>query len=152
MSGFAAIGLHTPQCIHNVGGALRAIDCYRASLLVIGGTRFARVGTDTTKAWRRVPVLEMTDVMDGIPYDCVPVAVDLVPNAVPLFDYEHPKRAFYVFGPEHGTLGDSVLSRCRDRVMVPTNGCMNLAATVNVVLYARAQFLAKRAAEVRANG
>lgn len=38
---------------------------------------------------------------------------------------------------EDGTLREKILSRCRDRVMIPTNGCMNLAATVNVVLYDR---------------
>ena len=138
MSGFAAIGLHSPQYEVNVGGVLRAIDCYQAKLLAIGGTKFKRYVTDTTKAWRRIPVLHTDHVMDLIPFDCVPVAVDLVQDATPLFNYKHPPRAFYVFGPENGTLGASVLERCRDKIMIPTNGCMNLAATVNVVLYDRA--------------
>ena len=30
-----------------------------------------------------------------------------------------------------------MLSWCRDVVYIPTNGCMNLAACVNVVLYDR---------------
>jgi tRNA(Leu) C34 or U34 (ribose-2'-O)-methylase TrmL len=84
------------------------------------------------------------DVMNHIPHDCVPVAVDLVDNARRLPAYTHPERAFYVFGPEDGTLGKRVLERCRDRVMVPTKGCMNLAACVNVVLYDR---MCKRATE-----
>jgi tRNA(Leu) C34 or U34 (ribose-2'-O)-methylase TrmL len=54
-----------------------------------------------------------------------------------IINYVHPESAFYIFGAEDGTLGARVLERCRDRVMVPTNGCMNLAATVNVVLYDR---------------
>ena len=143
MSGFAAIGLHSPQYEVNVGGVMRAIDCYDAKLLVIGGSKFKRYVTDTTKAWRRIPVVHTAHVLDVIPFDCVPVAVDLVPDAVPLFNYKHPARAFYVFGPENGTLGAQVLSKCRDKIMIPTTGCMNLAATVNVVLYDRA---AKRAA------
>ncbi len=44
-----------------------------------------------------------------------------------------------MFGPEDGTLGDDVLSWCRDVIYVPTRYCMNLAATVNVVLYDRMQ-------------
>lgn len=48
-----------------------------------------------------------------------------------------PARAFYVFGPEDGTLGSDILSWCPQRLMVPTRTCMNLAATVNVVLYDR---------------
>jgi len=73
-----------------------------------------------------------------VPFDAVPVAVDLVADAIPLHAYQHPKRAFYVFGPENGTLGKRVLDRCRDRIFIPMNGCSNLAATANVVLYDRA--------------
>lgn len=29
------------------------------------------------------------------------------------------------------------MNGCRDIIYVPTNGCMNLAATVNVILYDR---------------
>ena len=60
-----------------------------------------------------------------------------VEGATSLVDYIHPERAFYIFGAEDATLGERVLSRCRDVIYVPTSGCMNLAATVNVVLYDR---------------
>ena len=46
-------------------------------------------------------------------------------------------RTFYVFGAEDATLGARTLSWCRDVIYVPTAGCMNLAATANVVLYDR---------------
>ena len=58
------------------------------------------------------------------------VAVDIIPDAIMLPKYVHPQRAFYVFGAEDATLGERVLSWCRDRVYIPTNGCMNLAAAV----------------------
>lgn len=51
--------------------------------------------------------------------------------------FQHPQRAFYVFGPEDGTLGKATLDWCQRRVMVPTRMCMNLAATVDVILYDR---------------
>lgn len=77
--------------------------------------------------------------MDFIPFDCVPVAVDLVEGAIPLPSYVHPERAFYVFGAEDATLGRKVTDRCRDKIYVPMAvGCLNLAACVNVVLYDRA--------------
>ena len=90
-----------------------------------------------TKAYRHIPFLQCSDVFEAIPFDCVPVAIDLVPGARPLPTYRHPERAFYVFGPEDGSLRPDILGRCRDIVMVPTARCMNLAATVNVVLYDR---------------
>jgi len=68
---------------------------------------------------------------------CVPVAVELVEGAKPLTEYKHPARAFYIFGPEDGTLKKKITDFCDDVVYIPTEGCMNLAATVNVVLYDR---------------
>lgn len=144
MRGYSVIALDNPKCPANIGGALRAAHCYGAASVIIGGARALRLKgliTDTMKTYRHTPVIMAPDVMDYIPYDCVPVAVDLVDGARDLRNYVHPERAFYVFGPEDGTLGKRVLDKCRDKVMVPTKGCMNLAATVNVVLYDR---LAKR--------
>lgn len=137
MRGFASVALDNPKCMANVGGALRACGVYGASLMVVSGSRFQRSRTDTMKAYRHMPVLRVGDVFDAIPYDCVPVAVDLLEDAKPLPDYTHPERAFYIFGAEDATLGQRITGRCRDKVFIPTTRCMNLAATVNVVLYDR---------------
>jgi len=135
--GFAAIGLHTPKDHHNIGSVLRAAGCYGAAMVAATGRRYQRARTDTQAAYRHMPLLQVDDLFSVIPHDCVPVAVDLVPGAVALPEYQHPPRAFYIFGPEDGTLGRAVVDRCRDTVMVPTAFCMNLAACVNVVLYDR---------------
>lgn len=138
MSGFAAVALSHPKYDSNIGGVMRAAQVYDVSLIVIEGDRSRTSDRfDTMKAYRSIPVIRPNDMFDGLPYDCVPVAVDLVPDAVSLVTFKHPKRAFYVFGPEDGTLGKRHLDKCKYRVMVPTKFCMNLAATVNVVLYDR---------------
>lgn len=137
--GYSVIALDNPKNDVNVGGALRAAECYGGSLVVLSGSR-VNYCSDTRKAYRHMPVIhQVGDLHECIPYDCVPVAVDLVEHARALPEYIHPERAFYVFGAEDATLGDRILSWCRDRVYVPTDGCMNLAATVNVVLYDRMQ-------------
>lgn len=135
--GYAAIGLHNPKTPANIGSVLRAAGCYSAAMVAISGKRYTRSSTDTMKAYRHLPVLQVDDLRDIIPFDCVPIAVDLIEGATALVSYVHPERAFYVFGPEDGTLDKSVLSWCRDITYIPTNRCMNLAATVNVVLYDR---------------
>ena len=140
MRGYSAVALDNPKTPANIGSALRACGCYGAAMLVLGGPRPDRLSkcpTDTHKAYRHLPTLMVPDVFDAIPYDCVPVAVDLVDNAQPLTTYKHPERAFYIFGAEDATLGARILDRCRDVIYVPTNRCMNLAACVNVVLYDR---------------
>lgn len=138
MRGFSSIGLVRPKDKSNIGSVLRAATCYNAALVAIESERSPiRASTDTTKAWRHKPVLRGEDLQAFIPYDAIPVAVDLVEDAESLIGFEHPERAFYVFGPEDGTLGKKHLSWCKKRVYVPTTHCMNLAATVNVVLYDR---------------
>lgn len=144
MRGYAAIGLDHPKTPANVGSALRAVGCYGAAMLAMTGERFKRAPTDTMAEWKHTPLIQTTDLRLVIPYDCVPVAVDLLPQARSLVGYTHPERAFYIFGPEDGTLGERITSWCRDVIYIPTTHCMNLAATVNVVLYDR---LCKRGAE-----
>ncbi len=141
--GFAAIGLHRPKDPLNVGEALRAAGCYGAAMIAASGMRYLRARTDTQAAHRHLPLLSCDNLRDVIPFGCVPVAVDLIDGAIALPDYKHPTSAFYIFGPEDGTLGPDVLEWCRDVIYVPTNYCMNLAATVNVILYDRAAKLHK---------
>lgn len=140
--GYAAIGIVNPKNGLNVGSVLRAAGCYGAAMVAVSGPRpgryLGRLPTDTQKAYRHMPLITCDDLHSVIPFDCVPVAVDLIEGAKSLFEYTHPERAFYIFGPEDGTLGKSVTAWCRDVIYVPTNYCMNLAATANVVLYDRA--------------
>lgn len=142
--GYAAVGLHMPKTPANIGSVLRAAGCYGAAMVAASGIRYKRAGTDTQASYRHMPLIQCDDLHALVPFDCVPVAIDLIDGAIPLQRYVHPERAFYVFGPEDGTLGKLVTGWCRDIVYVPTRHCMNLAATVNVVLYDR---MAKRCKE-----
>lgn len=65
------------------------------------------------------------------------VCVELVEGATPLPEFDHPDNAYYLFGPEDGTLDQAVIDRADAVVFIPTRGCLNLAAAVNVVLYDR---------------
>lgn len=151
--GFASIGLHRPKDAHNVGGAIRAAMCYDAASIAISGDRIGarqiRHAANTTAGYKHIPIMR-GELRDMIPYGATPVAVDLVDGATPLHEFYHPQSAFYIFGPEDGTLGEKVLEWCPRRVMIPTRFCMDLAATVNVVLYDRLAKSAERAARLAA--
>ena len=136
--GFACIGLVQPKTPANIGSVLRAAHAFGAASVTIEGTRYRRHPTDTSAAYGVLPLLHCDDMHGAIPFDCVPVAVELVDGAVSLVEYVHPPRAFYVFGAEDHTLSKRTLSWCRDVVQIPTAICLHLAATVNVVLYDRA--------------
>ena len=67
-------------------------------------------------------------VLDALPDECVPVAVERVAEATPLPEFEHPERAMYVFGPENGSLDETMIERCAHIVSIPGHECSNLAA------------------------
>ncbi|GAA0852707.1 RNA methyltransferase [Aliiglaciecola litoralis] len=134
------IGLINPKSPTNVGAVLRAAGCYGASRINYTGQRYdnaRRFSTDTKHASQHIPLQRVEDVFDNIDDSVRKVAIELVEGAVPLPHYQHHDATMYVFGPEDGTIPQSVLDRCDDILYVPTKGCMNLAATVNVLLYDR---------------
>ena len=149
MRGYACIGLDDVKNSINIGSVLRCAGNYGAIFVAISGQRYKKACTDTMKQYRHIPLLQVQDLKIVIPYDCTPVAVDLITGARNIIKYIHPERAFYIFGAEDATLGRRILSFCRDVIYVPTNRCMNLAATVHVVLYDRmAKIAQKRISEV----
>lgn len=135
--GYAAIGLHQPKNILNMGEIMRAAGCYGVSMVAICGRRFQCSRIDTQQAWRHMPTIDVPDLMEAVPFGATPVAVEFIPTATPLPEFEHPERAYYLLGPEDGSLPAATVARCKHVVYVPTRHCMNLAATANVLLYDR---------------
>lgn len=103
--GYAVVALDNPKNTLNVGSALRASICYGAVMLVTGGVRnkYRRAPTDTSYAHKHIPLIMVPDVFDCLPHDCVPVAVEMLGDALDLVSYVHPERAFYIFGAEDAT-------------------------------------------------
>lgn len=139
--GFFGVGLCLPRDPANVGCVLRACGCFGAAFCAYSGTRYKKHAADTQRADRHMPLFhygdKAADILNNVPHNCVTVAVELFPGAVPLQGYEHPERAYYIFGPEDGSLPDSVVAKCEHRVVIPSRYCLNLAAAVNIVLYDR---------------
>lgn len=136
--GYAAIGLWQPKTPANVGAVLRACGCYGAAMCAVQGKRYQKSATDTMQQHRHMPFIQTDDLRGLIPYDCIPIAIEITDDAKPINEFNHPERAFYIFGPEDGSLPGAVLDWCHGKpVYIPTAACMNLAATVNVVLYDR---------------
>lgn len=138
------IGLVNPKTPTNVGGIMRASGCYGVDGVFYTGKRYEyaargpqQYNADTKSAAERIPLTGVTSLLDAIPVDTQLVCVDLVLGATPLPEFVHPEKAFYVFGPEDGTIGQEIIDRADAVVYVPTVGCMNLAASVNVLLYDR---------------
>ena len=124
---------------------MRAAGCYGVAAVRYTGERYARAAkfhTDTKNMTRQIPLVYSEDLTQVLPEGMAIVCVELAEGATPLPTFVHPPSALYVFGPEDGSISQSLVNRADVVVYIPTTGCMNLAATVNVVLYDR---LAKQA-------
>lgn len=134
------LGLFNPKSPTNVGAVLRAAGCYRANEVRYVGERYdkaARFHTDTQGAGKAIPFKRVENIEEQICENTKIVCVELVEGAIPLPEFKHPEKALYVFGPEDNSIPQKVVSKADHVVYVPTVGCMNLAATVNVLLYDR---------------
>ena len=144
------IGLVNPKSPTNVGAVMRAAGCYSVDEVRYTGIRYDRamkLNTDTKNISASIPLKGVTDLLDNINIsnnlasnehdDIKVVCIDLIEGAIPLPNFVHPKKALYIFGPEDSTIKQSIINQADAVVYVPTIGCMNLAATVNVVLYDR---------------
>mgnify|MGYP003593241347 CR=1 FL=1 len=137
---YVAIGLTNPKSPTNVGAVMRAAGCYRADAVYYSGARYARAAkfnTDTKQASQHIPLQQVDSFLAQLPQDLPIICVELVEGAIALPAFVHPPRALYLFGPEDGSLEQAVIDRATAVVYVPTVGSLNLAATVNVLLYDR---------------
>ncbi|ETX10289.1 23S rRNA methyltransferase [Marinomonas ushuaiensis DSM 15871] len=142
---FVCVGLTNPKGAENVGSVMRAAGCYQVDQVLYSGQRYDRavkMSTDTQNASTSIPLinietLNVDNLIDAVDSDTKIVCVDLIQGATPLPAFQHPEKALYIFGPEDGTIEQKVVDRADYVVFVPTVGCMNLAASVNVLLYDR---------------
>lgn len=135
------LGITNPKSPSNMGSILRAAGCFGAKAVYYTGQRYnyaKKFATDTKEAGAQIPQLHCDEFDEiNIPNLQI-VGVELVEGATPLPNFEHPESALYLFGPEDGSLSQKVVDSCDHIVYLPTKGCLNLAATVNIVLYDRA--------------
>jgi len=145
------IGLSNPKTPTNVGVVIRAANCFQANAVFYTGERYDRAlrfYTDTQDTVSTTSLTEVNCLLENVPKDAKVVCVELVEGAIPLPEYDHPNNAFYIFGPEDGTLSQEMIDSADSVVYIPTIGCLNVAMAVNVVLYDR---LAKSGYSIASN-
>jgi len=145
------IALTDPKTPSNVGSVMRAAGNYNVDQVLFSGKRYAHAAkfktekhtTDTRNIRHKIPLTQVDDFinikdsLENISSATKIICVDLVEGAIPLPHFVHPENALYIFGPEDSTISQEVIDNADDVVYVPTTGCMNLAASVNVLLYDR---------------
>lgn len=136
--------LVNPKYPHNVGNAFRACAALGVTKLYVTGQRaqweYTGKGQRLPREERmrsykeKVEIIRCEKPFDDLDTGVVPVAVEISPTAEPLALFRHPDNACYVFGPEDGGIPKPIRALCHRFVILPTNHCLNLAASVNWVL------------------
>ncbi len=139
-----SIGLSNPKSPENVNSVRRAAGNYRVDSILFTGTRYLRAkrlnpepANMSRGVSKDIPVTQVSSLINDKPKELKIVCVEFAENAIALPEYQHPLNALYIFGPEDGNLSQDIVDQADAVVYIPTEGCMNLAATVNVVLYDR---------------
>ncbi|MDJ1183531.1 TrmH family RNA methyltransferase [Roseofilum casamattae] len=139
-----AVIMFDPRDPFNVGSAVRAASCFGVSQVWVTGERCAQNIWTRNRIPREERMKGFSDVniiLDDRPLehftDVTPVAVELLPNSENLLVFEHPENAIYLFGPEDGSVPNSIRRLCHRRVFIPTRHCTNLGAAIYLLLYDR---------------
>lgn len=141
MSEFFGIGIANAKRETNVGTLWRSAHNFGASFIFTVGQRYRRQASDTTKAWRSIPLFNFESIDDlrrHVPYDAQLIGVELDAGAIHLHAFRHPQRCVYVLGAEDHGLSVEQRAACHSLVFIPGAAhCLNVAAAGTVVLYDR---------------
>jgi len=139
-----SLGLLNPKSPDNVGSVMRAAGNFGVDAVYYTGTRYPRAlslkpGAANTRRSKSddIPLALVNSLIDPVPQNTQIICVELVEDGIALPEYQHPENALYIFGPEDGNISQTIIDRADEVVYIPTQGCMNLAATVSVLLYDR---------------
>lgn len=142
------IGLVNPKSPKNVESVMRLAGNFSVKSVYYSGNRYPRAAKlkpcavdMSRKVSKDIPLIQVESLIDDSIIDTQDdlkiVCVEFAENATSLPEYKHPKNALYIFGPEDSTINQQVIDQADDVVYIPTVSCMNLSATVSVVLYDR---------------
>jgi tRNA G18 (ribose-2'-O)-methylase SpoU len=137
--GYFGIGIVAGKSPENIGGLWRSAHALGAAFIFTVGHRYPKQPSDTTKAWRHVPLFEYEGVdhlLASMPRDCEVIGVEC-PAKRPLTSYRHPERAIYLLGAEDRGLPAHAISACRTTVEIPSTHCLNVATAGSILLYDR---------------
>ena len=136
-----AVVLLEPRFADNIAAAVRAASAFGIKQVWYTGKSIngdaVRLPRELRMYDDRVDLFHTNKPLDRMPEYAVPVALEYAASSHSLVYFKHAPRNVYVFGPERGEVPSHIKSLCHYVVSIPTAHSLNLAATVNIVLYDR---------------
>lgn len=141
MKGYFGIGVEHTKTAANIGTLWRSAHLLGASFIFTIGQRYKHQASDTSKAWRHIPLYEYAtfdDFYASLPHGCRVIGIELDPKATPLARFVHPERCVYLLGAEDHGLSKKAQEKCHGMVVLPGEFSMNVAVAGSIVMYDRA--------------
>lgn len=140
MRGYFEIGIYHPKTETNIGTLWRSAYQLGATGIFTIGRRYHKQSSDTTKAWRHVPLrhyLHVEEMLEYRPAECELVGIEM--GGKPLGTFTHPERGIYLLGAEDAGLPPAVLKFCNRVVSLESIGpeSYNVAVAGTLVAYDR---------------
>lgn len=141
MPGYFGIGVENLKTEANLGTLWRSAHSLGAAFIFTVGRRYSMQASDTTVAYRNLPLfqyLTLDDCIANLPRSCPLVGVEYPhKDAIPLPRFVHPARAVYLLGSEDSGLSKAALAKCHQVVYIPCDFCLNVAVAGSVIMYDR---------------
>lgn len=137
--GYYGIGIFHPKTESNMGSLWRSAHNFGAGYIFTVGRRYKPQCSDTTKAWKHLPMFEYEDwdrFLEGRPRESALVFVEQSDESTDLREFKHPERAVYILGAEdHGIPEKMMIGH--HRIAINTPMCLNVAVAGSIVMFDR---------------
>ena len=142
MKGFFEIGIIQGKNSDNLGTLWRSANIMGASGIFTIGARYPkRHRTDTMNTPNNIPLREhdsQEGFLKSLPRGTALVAIELTKDAIPLTEFNHPKKAIYLLGAEDFGIPNELIDKCNSVIKIPFNkNSFNVAVAGSMVLYDR---------------
>ena len=138
--GYFGIGIFNPKIEQNIGGIWRTAHVFGASFIFTIGGRYKLENTDTSKAYKSIPLFQyktFEDFNNSRPKDSSLIGIELDKNAIEISKFAHPARAVYLLGNESQGIPGEIMSKCDGIVKLPGEFSLNVATAASIVMFDR---------------
>ncbi len=140
--GFYGIGIYHPKTNLNIGTLWRSAHNFGASFIFTIGPRYQKQASDTTKAYRHVPLFNYQSFAEfnrNRPFACPLICIEQTTASQNIKEFVHPERAVYLLGAEDYGIPAQITKNAQAVVHIDTPMCLNVAVAGSLVMFDRRQ-------------
>ena len=138
--GYFGIGIDNVKTKENIGTLFRSALNFDADFIFTIHKRYQKQASNTVKAERHIPLWHFETIEEfrkSIPYDCIPIGVEIAKEAKSIINFVHPERAIYILGAEDYGITKDIQSLCKEIIYIPSNLCLNVSVAGSIVMFDR---------------